>query len=247
MPRWCALCKPATLHGIAKSGTRHWRRGLLAAALAAPMVAGAAAGGLCEHGRRQSPVDIVAPHRQALPPIGFHYREVPLRLANDGHTVRVRLANGGYIVVGQERYALQQFHFHTPGGDRIDGREFDMAAHLIHKGKAGQLMVVVVLFRQGAENPLLADLLPRIPKRVDGDHLLQEVRIDAARLLPRERGYYSYEGSLTGPPCTEGVNWLVMKQAVELSADQLARYKRLFPDNARPVQPLHGRAIRESI
>ncbi len=203
--------------------------------------------GLCEHGRRQSPVDIVAPVRQALPPIEFHYREAPLKLANDGHTVRVRFANGSHIVLGKERFALQQFHFHTPGGDRIAGQAFEMAAHLIHKSKAGRLLVVVILFRRGAEHPLLAELLPRIPIQVDGDHMLADARVDAARLLPAGHRYFSYEGSLTAPPCTEGVTWLVMKQPVELSAEQLTRYRSIFSDNARPVQAPNGRVVKESI
>lgn len=220
---------------------------LLCGLWVAPQLAGAAGAGLCEHGRRQSPINIVAPVRKVLPSIEFQYQEAPLKLANDGHTVRVRFANASHLRVGKERYALQQFHFHTPGGERIAGQEFDMAAHLIHKSKAGHLVVVVVLFQKGAENALLAALWPKIPLQVDGDHALSDLRVNAARLLPAKRAYYSYEGSLTGAPCTEGVTWLVMKQPLELSADQLARYKSIFTDNARPVQPLNGRVVAESL
>ena len=233
------------------SGMKIQREGksslLLFGLLSLPLLASAASTGLCEHGRRQSPVDIVAPVRQALPPIEFYYRDSPLKIANDGHTVRIRFANGNHIVLGKERYVLQQFHFHTPGGERIAGQDFDMAAHLIHKSKTGHLMVVVVLFRKGAENPLLTALLPRIPDQVDGDHLMSHVRIDAGQLLPAQRTYYSYEGSLTGPPCTEGVTWLVMKQPLELSDEQLRRYQSIFGHNARQVQPLNGRVVKESM
>lgn len=238
------LC--ATLNTGFRKALAVWLCCLLVIA-ALPVLAHAAGSGLCEQGRRQSPIDIVAPVRQVLPPIEFHYQDAALRLANDGHTLRVRFAQGGHIVIGKESYALQQFHFHTPGGDRVAGEEFPMAAHLIHKSKAGQLMVLVVLFRQGGENPLLAQLLPRIPPRVDGDHLLADQSVNAARLLSANREYYAYEGSLTGPPCTEGINWRVMKQPLELSAGQLARYKAIFADNARPVQPLNGRVVRESL
>ncbi len=219
---------------------------LLCATAMLPFMATAVAGNLCEQGLRQSPIDIVAPVRHALPAADFRYRPAALKIANDGHTVRVRYANESHLVLGKESYALQQFHFHTPGGDRIAGEEFDMAAHLIHKNKAGHLMVVVVLFRKGAENTLLGELLPRIPPKPDGDHLLANVRVDAARLLPARKDYFAYEGSLTAPPCTEGVTWLVMKQVLELSPDQLVSYRRLFADNARAVQPLHGRVVRES-
>jgi carbonic anhydrase len=219
---------------------------LLAGLLVVPVGAYGASPDPCEQGRRQSPIDIVAPVRQALPPIEFRYLDAPLKIANDGHTMRVRFANGSHIVLGKERYALQQLHFHTPGGDRVAGQEFGMAAHLVHKGETGGLVVIVVLFRKGAENPLLATLLPIVPRQADGEQGMANVRISADSLVPDERGYYSYDGSLTGPPCTEGVTWLVMKQPLELSADQLARYKGMFSDNARPVQPLNGRTVRES-
>jgi len=201
----------------------------------------------CDLGRRQSPIDIVETHRQKLPEIEFQYRSAPLRLVNDGHTVRVRMANGSRIVLGKDSYALQQLHFHVPGGDRIQGEEFAMAAHFVHKSSTGRLVVVVVLFRQGNENAALAALWPKIPARADGERLFPEFMLDATQLLPAARGYYTYEGSLTASPCTEGVTWLVLKQPLDLSAEQLARYSKLFPNNARPVQPLHGRVVTESL
>lgn len=201
---------------------------------------------LCDQGRRQSPIDIVETQKQNLPPIEFRYRAAPLRLVNDGHTVRVRIANGSHILLGRERYTLQQIHFHTPGGDKVRGEEFPLAAHFLHKNSAGRLAVVVVLFRQGAENKVLTSLWSRIPSRAAGEQTLADVAINVADLLPPAHGYYAYEGSLTSPPCTEGVNWMVLKQPLELSAEQLARYRQLFANNARPVQPLHGRVVRES-
>jgi carbonic anhydrase len=159
----------------------------------------------------------------------------------------VRFANGSQLRIGEQRYTLQQFHFHTPGGDRIAGENFPMAAHLLHKSPSGQLLAVVVLFRVGAENPLLESLLPLIPARVDGDHTPPGVTIDASALLPLDHGYYRYAGSVTAPPCTEGVDWIVMKQPLELSAAQLARYRKRFADNARPVQPLNLRTVLESL
>lgn len=201
---------------------------------------------LCQLGRRQSPIDIVAPVKQKLPALEFSYRAAPLRIANDGHTARVRFANGSRFLIGKETFTLQQFHFHTPGGDRIGGEEFPMAAHLLHKSKSGQLLALVVLFRLGSENPALAALWPKLPARVDGDHLIADATVDASQLLPASRAYYRYQGSLTASPCTEGVNWLVMKQPLELSRQQLIDWRARFADNIRTPQPLHGRVVQES-
>jgi carbonic anhydrase len=207
----------------------------------------AVAAGACDSGQRQSPIDITVTRRQALPALQFDYHAAPLKIANDGHTARVRFGRGNQLRIGNQRYALQQFHFHTPGGEKLAGQEFPMGAHLLHKGMDGQLLAVVVLFRLGAENPLLSELLPLIPDRADGDHALSRRTVNASALLPAERGYYRYSGSLTSPPCTEGVDWIVLKQPLELSAEQLARYRRRFADNARPVQPLHQRVVQESL
>ncbi|MGZ5786498.1 MAG: carbonic anhydrase [Ramlibacter sp.] len=207
---------------------------------------GASRASMCERGTRQSPIDITATRKQVLPPLDFRYAAAPLKIADDGHTVRVRFGKGQELRIGNQRYALQQFHFHTPGGDRIAGEEFPMVAHLLHKSASGQLVGVAVLFRIGAENPFMAQLLPRIPARADGDHLVAGVTIDASGLLPRERGYFRYTGSLTAPPCTEGVDWIVMKQPIDISPAQLAQYRRRFADNMRAAQPLNGRVVLES-
>ena len=202
--------------------------------------------GLCESGHSQSPIDIGVTSRQALPPLEFNYLKAPLKLADDGHTTRVRFAKGSTLNIGKERYTLQQFHFHTPGGDKIAGEEFPMAAHLLHKSQSGQLLAVVVLFRTGQENALLKMLMPLIPERADGDHNHPDVTIDASALLPAKRSYFRYAGSVTAPPCTEGVAWIVMKQPLQLSSDQLTHYRQRFADNARAVQPLHQRTVLES-
>lgn len=214
--------------------------------LTLPGLASAADAGLCESGKHQSPIDIAAPIRKALPALKFDYRPAPLRLVNDGHTVRVRFANGSQVGVGRERYTLQQFHFHVPGGDRIAGEQFAMGMHLTHKSQSGQLMTLVLLFRLGSENTALGALLPLLPARGKPERTLPHQTVDAASWLPARRGYFAYDGSLTAPPCTEGVRWLVLRQPLELSAAQLAQLKTLIPNNARPVQPLNGRQVLES-
>lgn len=200
---------------------------------------------VCGSGQRQSPVDIPGAQRASGAPLRFQYRPEALRIVNDGHTVRVRYRNGSHVVLGQEALALQQFHFHTPGGDRLKGEDFPMAMHLLHKGRSGQLVSLVLLFRLGEANAALADLLPRMPAAGQPEQTLAGTTFDPTRLLPKQTAHYRYDGSLTAPPCTEGVAWIVMKQPQSLSAAQLAQLKQLFPPNARPVQPLHGRVISE--
>ena len=208
--------------------------------------AGASAASLCESGLRQSPIDIRNSKKQSLPELGFGYRAEPLRLANDGHTVRVRFKDGGMLSIGKQNYTLQQFHFHTPGGDRIAGEEFPMAAHLLHKSASGQLLAIVVPFRLGTENALLNTVFSRIPAQRDGDHVLASEPVNALALLPKDHGYFRYSGSLTASPCTEGVDWIVMKQPLELSAAQLALYKSKFADNIRSPRALNQRVVLES-
>lgn len=200
---------------------------------------------LCRDGHRQSPIDIVAPVKKAAPALEFDYRPAPLRIANDGHTLRVRFTNDSRLLIGKAAYRLQQLHFHTPGGERVAGEEFPLSAHLLHRSSSGQLLAVVVLFRQGAENPSLAALWARIPASADGDHVADDT-FDVSRLLPPGRAYYRYQGSLTASPCTEGVTWVVMKQPLQVSAGQLAQWRAHFVDNMRPAQPLHGRIVSES-
>jgi len=158
----------------------------------------------------------------------------------------VRFTKGSTLHVGNDRFTLQQFHFHTPGGDKVAGEEFPMAAHLLHKSASGQLLAIVVLFRTGQENALLKTLMPLIPTRADGDHNHPDKSVNASDLIPATRGYFRYTGSVTGHPCTEGVDWVVLKQPLQLSPDQLSRYRARFADNARAVQPLYQRTVLES-
>jgi carbonic anhydrase len=208
--------------------------------------AGASVASLCESGLRQSPIDIQSSKKQNLPELGFSFRAETLRLANDGHTVRVRFKDAGQLTIGPQRYTLQQFHFHTPGGDRIAGEEFPMAAHILHKSKSGQLLAIVVPFRLGADNPLLATVFGQMPSQRDGDHVIASEQVSALALLPKNHAYFRYSGSLTASPCTEGVDWIVMKQPLELSAAQLALYKSKFADNIRGPRALHQRVVLES-
>jgi len=201
----------------------------------------------CKSGKRQSPIDIRDGAKLALEPIRFDYKPSALRIIDEGHTVQINYAEGSFIVVDGVRYDLKQFHFHKPSEERIDGKTYDMAVHLVHRSQEGRLAVVAVLMEAGAPNAFLHVLWPHLPLQPGREVALPEVSVDLNALLPESRGYYAYMGSLTTPPCTEGVLWLVMKAPVTVSAEQVGVFGKLYSMNARPTQPANGRLIKESL
>jgi carbonic anhydrase len=201
----------------------------------------------CAIGKRQSPIDIRGGARLELEPIRFDYKPAPLRMIDNGHTVQVKYVEGSSIVVAGERYELKQFHFHKPAEERIEGRAYDMAAHLVHQSVDGRLAVVTVLFEAGdTPNPFVDGLWPHLPLEAHREVAPLEATVDVNALLPEVRSYYAYMGSLTTPPCSEGVLWLVLKTPVQVSREQVGVFGRLYAMNARPVQPANGRLIKES-
>src|SRR5881396_404866 len=181
-----------------------------------------------------------------LPPLGFEYRSVPLNIINNGHTIQVNYGPGSTLTVGDKTYALKQFHFHHPSEESIDGRGFDLVAHLVHDDGSGHLAVVAVLFKTGPLNTLLEAVWRNIPAQMGKAADVPSVSLNVTDLLPADHGYYTFAGSLTTPPCSEGVTWYVLKNQATLSADQLAAFAKLYPRNARPIQPAYGRAVLES-
>jgi carbonic anhydrase len=201
----------------------------------------------CGLGHKQSPINISETTKEKLPAIEFNYQPSALKIVNNGHTVQVNYADGSSIKIGNDRYKLLQFHVHTPSEEQVKGKSFDMVAHFVHKNDAGQLAVVGVLFEKGKDNAALAPVVNSLPKTAGPEQAVAGVSIDAAKLLPATRGYYTFEGSLTTPPCSEGVRWMVLKTPVQASAAQLAAIKAIVHHNARPVQALHGRVVKESL
>lgn len=198
----------------------------------------------CRHGQAQSPIDIhdTAASANELPAIGFAYAKSPAKVANNGHTVQIDFDSAGHITLGEDNYRLHQFHFHTPSEERINGEAHPMVAHMVHRNDEGELAVVAVLFKEGRKHEALEKIFATMPSEIHGRTELED-GFHPAHLLPEEQDYYHYIGSLTTPPCTEGVRWHVLKQPVELSAEQIAAFKQLYPMNARPVQPLNGRPV----
>jgi carbonic anhydrase len=201
--------------------------------------------GLCSSGKRQSPIDIRDGITVDLEPVQFDYRASGFRVIDNGHTVQVNVASGNFIQLGGRRWELAQFHFHRPSEERIDGRQFDMVAHLVHKDGDGKLAVVAVLLERGSAQPLVQTIWNNLPLE-KGEEVAAPVVIDLNHLLPPDRRYYTYMGSLTTPPCSEGVQWVVMRQPVQLSQSQIDIFGRLYPMNARPVQQAAGRLIKQS-
>jgi carbonic anhydrase len=199
----------------------------------------------CGNGQRQSPIDIRGGIAVDLEPIRFDYRPSAFSVIDTGHTVEVDVEPGNSIQVMGRRFELVQFHFHRPSEERIDGRQYDMVVHLVHKDASGKLAVVAVLLDQGSAHPVVQAVWNNLPleKR---EALRATTPIDLGALLPEDRRYYTYMGSLTTPPCSEGVLWMVMKQPVPVSSSQIGIFSRLYPMNARPVQQADGRLIKES-
>ena len=197
----------------------------------------------CQLGHRQSPIDIRAPKAADLAPIQFAYRPAPLHIVNNGHTVQVNYAAGSFITVGDKRYQLTQFHFHHPSEERVEGKSFEMVAHLVHASSDGALAVVAVLLDPGAANPMIANLWQHLATHEGPEQKFDSVQIDATGLLPQDHGYYTFTGSLTTPPCTEGVTWFVLKTPQRISQSQADAFGKLYPRDARPVQPLNGREV----
>ncbi len=201
----------------------------------------------CGEGKQQSPIDISTVTISDISDIEFKYKSSPLELTNNGHTVQVNYHTGSYITVSGKRYDLVQLHFHSPSEHSIGGKSYDMVAHLVHKAADGQLGVIGVLFEVGkGKNKVIDKLWSNLPIERGQTNTVKNSRINAMDLLPADRAYFSYSGSLTTPPCSEGVNWMVMATPVEISAKQVKQYTDLFPASTRPVQPLNGRVVRAS-
>lgn len=199
----------------------------------------------CKLGKAQSPINIETKKVEKpgeAKPIGFAYASGAGEVVNNGHTIQINLPSSGAITLDGTEYKLVQFHFHTPSEEKIDGKNYPLVAHLVHKSAQGQLAVVGVLFKAGKENAALKPVFAALPAH-SGETAKLDAPFDAAALLPSDHAYYAFMGSLTTPPCSEEVHWQVLKTPVEVSSAQLNAFHKLYAMNARPVQPLNGRKV----
>ncbi|MCE0556444.1 MULTISPECIES: carbonic anhydrase family protein [unclassified Motilimonas] len=198
----------------------------------------------CENGKQQSPIDIVSAHPSQLEEIEWDYEPKFQNIVHNGHTIQVNLQPGSEIEVNDTDYQLKQFHFHTPSENHLNGKSYPLEAHFVHADKKGNLAVVGVFFEHGPANPALTALWQQMPTQAGTKQSLKKAKLNLNELLPADRGYYSFKGSLTTPPCSEGVQWLVMQQAITASPEQIAAFKAVLPShNNRPIQAQNQRKI----
>jgi len=201
---------------------------------------------LCGTGKRQSPIDITNSITTDFPPLEFNYNPIPLIIENNGHTIKMMADKAGSLTIGDDTYQLLQFHTHAPSEGAINGKRADMVIHMVHK-KAQEkleLAVVAVYLETGkTANPLIDTLWKVMPTKSGKPQHHDDIEIDINQLLPQDKNYFTFNGSITVPPCFEGVKWIILKQPVSISADQLAQFHAVYPKNARPLQPLNGRKV----
>lgn len=206
---------------------------------------------VCEKGREQSPIDVKTSHElESQSSLVFRYQSSPVHVVNNGHTVQVNYKAGSVVQFNDQEYDLRQFHFHDPSEHHIAGQSFPGEMHLVHQSRSGHLLVISVLMQIGEQNSMLDQagkwveqkLGHRIP--IEGEDIRSGLVLNVNDLLPKETGhFYSYHGSLTTPPCSEGVQWIIMKEPIEVSEQQVQRFVRTIGSNARPIQLPSGRIL----
>ncbi|WP_255298406.1 carbonic anhydrase [Brevibacillus dissolubilis] len=203
----------------------------------------------CVNGKEQSPINI---ETAKVKPTGtgggqaftLSYKPTPFTVINNGHTIQANPEDPHNIItIDSESYQLAQFHFHTPSEHQLNSQNFALELHLVHKNAQGHLAVLGVMLKEGAENPTIAKIWSGMPKTEDTEDVELVEPIDLNTLLPEDRKSFRYNGSLTTPPCSEGVKWTVLEQPIEMSREQIAAYQAIFPMNARPVQPVKERVV----
>jgi carbonic anhydrase len=196
---------------------------------------------VCGKGKKQSPLNIIGPFEKSKETLSVDYKEGPLKMLNNGHTIQVNIEPGSSLTIGKESFDLLQFHFHRPSEEQVEGKNASMVAHFVHKSKEGKLAVIGVMLNEGKDSAAIKTLWANLPPKEGEEFLPAKVTFNPSSLLPKEMGFYNYEGSLTTPPCTEGVQFYILKAPVDISKQQLAKFP--FKLNARPVQALNGRKI----
>ena len=196
---------------------------------------------VCGKGKKQSPLNIIGPFEKSKDTLSVDYKEGPLKMLNNGHTIQVNIEPGSTLTIGKESFDLLQFHFHRPSEEQVDGKNASMVAHFVHKSKEGKLAVIGVMLNEGKDSAAIKTLWANLPPKEGEEFLPPKVTFNPGSMLPKEMAFYNYEGSLTTPPCTEGVQFYILKTPVDISKQQLAKFP--FKLNARPVQSLNGRKI----
>ncbi len=198
---------------------------------------------MCGIGKNQSPINVTTSLDADLEPLKLTYAKSSKEILNNGHTIQVNMEAGDTLTVDGISFDLKQFHFHTPSENHIDGKSFPLEAHFVHLDKKGNIAVLALMFEEGKENKQLAKVWEKMPEDANAKSQLKLAYI-ASSLLPDDKEYYRFNGSLTTPPCTEGVRWMVLKTPVTVSKDQVEKFLNIMhhPNN-RPVQATNARVI----
>jgi len=199
---------------------------------------------MCSTGKMQTPINIVPTKDINLKALGFNYKTKSTNVINNGHTVQVNIASGSTVKIDGVLYELKQFHFHTPSENNINGRKYALEAHFVHATKDGSLAVVAVMFREGKENPILKKIWSKFPLKVNKAVSINLTTKDIKSVMPSNKDYYKFMGSLTTPPCSENVKWNVFKKSMTISKEQVKQFFNTFGhSNNRPIQETNNRAI----
>ncbi len=202
---------------------------------------------MCKLGKSQSPINIdkkVLACTSDSQKIKFNYTTASKEVVNNGHTIQVNIEDGSSINVDGIEFALKQVHFHTPSENQIEGQSFPLEAHFVHASKNGELAVVALMFEGGAANEFIKKTWEVMPKEADKTASLVISAKEMNELLPQNRDYYRFSGSLTTPPCSEGVRWLVLKKYATISAAQVEEFLHaVHHENNRPIQPINARKV----
>lgn len=200
----------------------------------------------CTMGKFQSPVNIITADvkdNPKLAPLDIHYENTTIHSFHNGHAIQFNVDPGSFVQIGEKKYSLVQFHFHAPGENEWDGKSFPVEVHFVHKSEAGELMVIGVWFEKGNMNYAYHDVFNSIPQKAGEKLDFPKKVIELAKLLPEEKTYYNFSGSLTTPPCAEPVNWVMLEKSLSLSQEQISNLTKVIRLNNRPVQSLKGRVI----
>ncbi|MRJ02770.1 MAG: carbonic anhydrase [Epsilonproteobacteria bacterium] len=197
---------------------------------------------MCKEGVNQSPVDLNRFIEGELPKLDIVYSGNARSVVNNGHTIKVTTMGPNITTVDGIKFKLLQFHFHTPSENRVEGKSFPMEAHFVHRSDGGDYLVVALFFVEGKENKALEKILNDLSGEEGKEVQLREM-FNPGELFPRVLDYYRYNGSFTTPPCTEGVRWILFKESVTASKEQIERFRKVMGENNRPVQPLKARVI----
>jgi len=206
----------------------------------------------CSEGKSQSPINIDQTMKADLSGLRATFKPAQLKIIhhthiadaiNNGHTIQVNYTEGDELSIGEEQFQLLQYHFHSPSEHTVDGKHYPMEMHMVHKSTAGNLAVVGVFIEEGQHNAAFDPIWSNLPQSQGTENHFENVTVDVNSLLPASTTTYRYDGSLTTPPCSEGVTWIIMTTPIQLSIEQISAFRNIIKSNNRPVQPLNGRAV----